>query len=87
MYVLLVYDIEERRVAKALKTCRSYLHWVQNSVFEGEITEGKLKELLAKLGKIIDKKTDSVLIYKFPHKGLFEKQVEGREKSPTDVFL
>ncbi len=45
MYVILVYDIGEKRVVKMLKLCRRYLNWIQNSVFEGEITEVKLKEL------------------------------------------
>ncbi|MEN2993717.1 MAG: CRISPR-associated endonuclease Cas2, partial [Thermodesulfovibrio sp.] len=45
MRVILVYDINEKRVSKVLKTCRKYLHWVQNSVFEGELTEAKLEKL------------------------------------------
>ena len=48
MYVILVYDMEEKRVGKMLKLCRKYLNWIQNSVFEGEITEVKLKELKLK---------------------------------------
>jgi CRISPR-associated protein Cas2 len=44
MYVILVYDFGENRVAKMLKLCRKYLSWIQNSVFEGEISEVKLKE-------------------------------------------
>ncbi len=39
MFVILVYDFEQKRVAKALKIARKYLYWVQNSVFEGEITK------------------------------------------------
>ncbi|MCD6434687.1 MAG: CRISPR-associated endonuclease Cas2, partial [Candidatus Diapherotrites archaeon] len=31
MYVLIVYDIGEKRVNKVLKLCRRYLDWVQNS--------------------------------------------------------
>ena len=46
MYVILVYDIGEKRVGKILKLCRKYLNWIQNSVFEGEITDVKLKELI-----------------------------------------
>ena len=46
MYVILVYDFGEKRVAKMLKLCRRYLNWVQNSVFEGEISDVRLKELL-----------------------------------------
>ena len=87
MYLLLVYDVEVKRVAKALKICRAYLHWVQNSVFEGEISEGKLKELLQKLKKIIKKEKDSVMLYKFSSESAFEKEIIGQEKAPTDTFI
>ena len=39
MFIILVYDIDVKRVGKVLKKCREYLNWVQNSVFEGEITD------------------------------------------------
>ena len=39
MYVILVYDVDQKRTAKMLKLCRRYLSWIQNSVFEGEISE------------------------------------------------
>ncbi len=45
MYIILVYDINEKRVGKMLKLCRRYVNWIQNSVFEGEISQVKLKEL------------------------------------------
>jgi len=87
MYVLLVYDVNEKRVARALKICRGYLNWVQNSVFEGEITEGKLKELLLRLEKATKKSEDSVMVYKFDRKEAFEKQIIGQEKAPVDSFV
>ena len=34
MYVILVYDVDQKRTAKMLKLCRRYLSWIQNSVFE-----------------------------------------------------
>ena len=49
MFIILVYDVGEKRVAKVLKKCRQYLYWVQNSVFEGEITPAKLKMLKEEL--------------------------------------
>ena len=64
MFILLVYDIGEKRVNKALKICRQYLDWVQNSVFEGELTKASLKTLKKRLGKIMNKEEDSVRIYK-----------------------
>jgi CRISPR-associated protein Cas2 len=37
MYVILVYDMGEKRVSKMMKHCRKYLNWIQNSVFEGKL--------------------------------------------------
>lgn len=65
MFVILVYDVGQKRVAKALKTCRKYLYWVQNSVFEGNITEANLVKLKVELLNVIDTNKDSVVIYKF----------------------
>ncbi|KXG74356.1 CRISPR-associated endonuclease Cas2 [Thermotalea metallivorans] len=65
MFVILVYDVEQKRVAKVLKTCRKYLYWVQNSVLEGEITEANLVKLKTELEKIIHRDTDSIIIYRF----------------------
>ena len=35
MFVIMVYDVNQKRVAKVLKIARKYLNWVQNSVFGG----------------------------------------------------
>ena len=61
MYVILVYDIGEKRVGKMLKLCRQYLNWIQNSVFEGDLTEAQLRGLTTKMKSIIDEKEDSDL--------------------------
>lgn len=87
MYIILVYDIGEKRVGKMLKLCRQYLHWIQNSVFEGEITEVKLKELLSKIYAIIDKESDSVIIFKSRDEKWLYKEIHGKERSKTDNFL
>jgi CRISPR-associated protein Cas2 len=87
MYVIIVYDVEEKRVAKVCKFLRQYLHWVQNSVFEGELTEGKLKEVQIGLKKRIKADKDSVLIYKLRTEKDFDKEIMGVEKSVPDVFL
>ncbi|MBB1139701.1 CRISPR-associated endonuclease Cas2 [Myroides sp. WP-1] len=87
MYVILVYDIGEKRVGKMLKLCRRYLNWIQNSVFEGEITEVKLKTLLAEAKDIMNKDEDSVIIFKSREEKWLEKQVVGKEKNELDNFL
>jgi len=87
MYVILVYDIGEKRVGKMLKLCRQYLNWIQNSVFEGEITEVKLKELEIRAKQIMNEKYDSIIIFKTRQEKWLEKQVIGKEKSTLDNFL
>ena len=87
MYVILVYDCGEKRVAKMLKHCRKYLNWIQNSVFEGEITEVKLKELVAGARKFMDEETDSLIIFKSRDARWLDKEVVGAERSGVDNFL
>ncbi len=64
MFVILSYDIEQKRGKKALKICRKYLTHVHNSVFEGEITESKLNKLKRELAGLINTSADSVRIYR-----------------------
>ncbi|HHX10172.1 MAG: CRISPR-associated endonuclease Cas2 [Bacillota bacterium] len=80
MFVILVYDVEQKRVAKVLKKCREYLFWIQNSVLEGELTEMKLRQLKRELKTIIDEEQDSVIIYKFQSTKYSSREVLGREK-------
>jgi len=87
MYVILVYDIGEKRVAKMLKLCRQYLNWIQNSVFEGEITEVKLKELKFKAKEIMLDKSDSLIIFASRNEKWLEKEIIGNERSSVDNFL
>lgn len=63
MFVILTYDVNVKRVTKVMKTCRKYLTHEQNSVFEGIITEKKLKRLKGELMNIIDPETDCINIY------------------------
>ncbi len=87
MYVLLVYDIGEKRVGKMLKLCRKYLNWIQNSVFEGEITEVKIEELKIKAKKIMKEETDSLIIFKSRQEKWLEKEIIGHERNPLDYIL
>lgn len=87
MYVILVYDVNQKRVGKMLKLCRKYLNWIQNSVFEGEITEIKLKELLKKSRSLIDEETDSIILFKSRQEKWLEKEVVGSERSSTENII
>lgn len=87
MYVIAVYDVASERTGKMLKLCRKYLHWVQNSVFEGEITEVKLKELVLAAQDIMDTDYDSLLLFKNRSANWLDKEVIGVEKSSTNQLL
>jgi CRISPR-associated protein Cas2 len=87
MYVILVYDCGEKRVGKMLKLCRKYLNWIQNSVFEGEISEVKLKELSLRAEKIMDLDNDSLIIFSSRSDKWLDKQIVGKERSSIDNFL
>lgn len=87
MYVILVYDIGEKRVGKMLKLCRQYLNWIQNSVFEGDISEVKLTELKAKAKRIMDVESDSLIIFSSEATKWMVKEIVGKERVNTDVFL
>ncbi|MCR5825523.1 MAG: CRISPR-associated endonuclease Cas2 [Oscillospiraceae bacterium] len=64
MYVILTYDIRVKRVAKTRKVVKKYLHPVQRSVFEGFLSDGKLRLLKNELKNVIHCDEDSVRIYK-----------------------
>ena len=87
MYVIVVYDVGEKRVGKMLKLCRQYVCWIQNSVFEGELSEVKLKELNLKMKGIIEPSEDSVILFTNKMGYNMNKQILGREKMATDNFL
>ena len=64
MFVILTYDVNSKRVGKELKICRKYLSHVQKSVFEGNITEGKLRKLQKELQRVILIEEDTICIYR-----------------------
>ncbi len=86
MYVIAVYDIGEKRVVKMLKLCRRYLNWIQNSVFEGELTEARL-EALKNEANVIMEGQDSLIIFKARQEKWLEKEVIGEERAEIDNFI
>jgi CRISPR-associated protein Cas2 len=87
MFVIMVYDISEKRVQKVLKTSRKYLYWVQNSVFEGEITNASFAKLKMELRKIIDEEYDSILFYTFRTTKYSERENIGIIKGGQNLIL
>jgi len=87
VYYIFVYDVGQKRVGKIHKFLKKYLFWIQNSVFEGELTEGTLAEVIAGLKKRIKKEADSIIIFELGERSYRSKQIVGIEKSPVDNFL
>lgn len=87
MYVIVIYDVGEKRVGKMLKLCRQYLNWIQNSVLEGELSEAKLRELKMRMKAIMDEKEDSVIVFTNKMGYNMDKQILGKERMSTDNFL
>lgn len=82
MYFVLAYDIAHpKRLRKTLKICRRYVNWVQNSVFEGELTPEQFEKMIAALKKIIKKEEDSVIIYLLRNRHVFKRFILGIEKN------
>lgn len=88
MYVVVVYDVDKKRCGKMLKLCRGYLHHIQNSVFEGEITDARLEELKIKARKIMEEEDeDSLIVFKSRNEKWLEKEIVGADKRPVDNIL
>jgi len=70
-----------------LKLCRKYLNWIQNSVFEGEISEVKLEELRLKARALMDTESDSLIFFKSRDNNWLYKEIVGKERNSLDNIL
>lgn len=86
MRVILVYDTAVKHNPKALRTCRRYLHWVQRSVFEGQLTPAQLRQLHADLNTVLDG-LDSVIVYMIDGPATLKREVWGCEHGNSDSIL
>ncbi|MEM2112355.1 MAG: CRISPR-associated endonuclease Cas2 [Candidatus Bathyarchaeia archaeon] len=87
MYVILVYDVNVKRVAKVLKVARKYLHWVQNSVCEGELTEAGYEKLKAEIKKVIKTEEDSIIFYQLKTMKYTKRETIGVKKGGEELVL
>jgi len=87
MYVIIVYDVSVDKVSKLCQFLRQYLFWVQNSVFEGDLTESELKTVEIGIKRIIDEKKDCVIIYKILRGDILKKQHIGIRKSEPSSII
>ncbi len=86
MFVVAVYDVSQEKNSKVLKYLRARMHWVQNSVFEGNLTEGELREIKKYLEDVTDI-GDSVIIYQMGNEKYIKKEIIGEEKGSSSQVL
>ncbi|NJE26646.1 CRISPR-associated endonuclease Cas2 [Thermococcus sp. MV5] len=85
MYIIVVYDVNVSRVNKVKKFLRQHLIWVQNSVFEGEVTLAEYERIKKGIKELIDENEDSVIIYKL--KSRPKRKNLGIEKNPVEDII
>ena len=95
MKIILGYDIMlseneregQRRLRRTFKICKKYLHPIQKSFFEGDLTAGQLQKLKNELSKVIDNSIDSIVIFTMKSKTSYEKETMGVSEDFTGNFL
>lgn len=92
MYVILVYDIKtddygKKVLPKTFKLCKKYLTHIQNSVFEGELSESQLVKLRYELKKIIRADIDSIILFKSRSDKWLKKEFWGVLDDKTSNFI
>ncbi len=85
-FLIAVYDVNQKRVGRMLKLFRRYLTWVQNSVFEGELTESQFRQLQHEATALMDG-TDGVVFYSLRDERYSERIALGTDKAERGRFL
>lgn len=86
MWIILTYDVDEKRVQVIRKICLPYLKWLQNSVFCGDITKANLYILISKLEGKIDDKKDSIQIFTLRDEALAKRITLGISKEFSNII-
>jgi CRISPR-associated protein Cas2 len=76
-----IIGVGPNRIKKYLRT---QLTWVQNSLFEGELSESRFLETIKNIKKIIKPEIDSVTIYAFSSKSAYSREDLGIKKGDPE---
>jgi CRISPR-associated protein Cas2 len=87
MFVIIVYDMGVERVTKICQYLRRSMDWVQNSVFEGELTDAEFKRIQDDLKELIEAEVDSVRIYRWRTKDQVKIETLGVEKADIGCII
>ncbi|MEG2687203.1 MAG: CRISPR-associated endonuclease Cas2 [Christensenellaceae bacterium] len=98
MYLVLLYDIalaseeperteDARALRRVFKTCKKHLTHIQNSVFEGELSEPQLMALKNELNKALRKDKDSCIIFRGRNNVWMTKEFLTKPQDQTSQFI
>ena len=86
MYVIIVYDTEKKNCTHLHKFLKKYLHWNQNSVFEGTVSRAQFMEIK----HILEErraKDSHIILYSMENDKLVTKEEMGKPKGGVDNVL
>jgi len=85
--VIIVYDAGIERLNKIRIFLKQYLNWVQNSVFEGELTKAEYMKVRSRLNELIDDDLDCIFIYHVRDKKYLGIEELGTRKAEIDSII
>ncbi len=85
--MIIVYDAGIERLNKIRIFLKQYLNWVQNSVFEGELTKAEYMKVRSRLKELIDDDLDCIFIYHVRDKKYLGIEELGTRKAEIDSII
>lgn len=86
VYIVVVYDMQAERTRLMLNFLRRYLTHVQNSVFEGRVTEGDLETIRNRTHEMLES-DESAIIYRMSSEKYVDRTVVGDDPTEDERFL
>lgn len=83
---MVVYDMQADRTHLMLNFLRQYLTHVQNSVFEGEVSEGDFEQIRVRTQELLEA-DESTIIYRSGSQKYVERTVIGDDPTDDARFL
>lgn len=87
MYYIITYDIGVERINAIRTFLKQYLNWVQNSVFEGELTKAQYIKVRDRLEQLINKEQDNILVYQTRNKRFIQRESLGTIRAETGNII
>ena len=85
--MIIVYDAGVKRLNKVRIFLKQYLNWVQNSVFEGELTKAEYMRIRLRLKDLIDEDEDCIFIYSVRDRKYLGFDELGTRKAEIDTII